>query len=74
MATLSEIPPFTDITKICRVCLLEAKNMKSIFEQVEEIDLLEENVCTFSGVLSEITTIPVSWPIYDVPCVIIFSI
>lgn len=60
MANLCEIAPFTDISKICRVCLLEAVNMKSIFEQVEGKDLLEENVYTFSAVLSRITTIPVS--------------
>lgn len=60
MATIGEITPFTDIAKICRVCLLEAKNMKYIFDEMEGIDILEVNVNTFSAVITRITSIPVS--------------
>lgn len=48
-----------NITKICRICLLESENMRSVFSKLDQTEILEPEVIYLSDVLKRITTIPV---------------
>lgn len=53
MSTLS-------VSKICRVCLLETENMKSVFSKLGKYEIFDTDVSTISDVLAKTTNVPVS--------------
>lgn len=49
-----------NIEKICRICLIESDNMKSVFGKLDDNQLLEVNISNFPDMLTRITNLPVS--------------
>lgn len=50
-----------NINKICRICLSESRNMKSVFNKLNETEILEADIFSLSDMISKVTSIPVSF-------------
>lgn len=61
MSTFNGVINFLNVDKICRICLSESKNMKSVYSRLSENDILEAGICNLSDVLAKITSIAVSF-------------
>lgn len=59
MTCVNGIVPYINISKICRICLSESENMKSIFSKLDTCDVLEANVYSLSEILTRTTSLPV---------------
>ncbi|KAF5300612.1 hypothetical protein FQR65_LT09144 [Abscondita terminalis] len=58
MSAISNVV-FLNISKVCRICLLEAENMRTVFSELDQSEILEVNICNLAEVLTRLTNVPV---------------
>lgn len=49
-----------NIDKVCRICLIEEDNMKSVYSRLDEHEILEIKASSLSEILIRITNVSVS--------------
>lgn len=61
MTSFNEAINFVNLNKICRICLSETENMKSVFSKLSKTEILEADTCSLSDILAKTTSVDVSF-------------